>query len=104
MFFELGTDEFTRVSKVAFEEARKEVAAWAEAEVVVTGHTDSMGTLDFNDILAKKRAQMVASRLVAAGVPADRIAVAARGERELLIKTAEDVAEPRNRRVEIKVR
>lgn len=104
LFFVLGTDEFTSASKVAFEEARKEVASWSGAEVVVIGHTDRMGREDFNDTLARKRAQMVASRLVSSGVPPDRIEVAARGEREPLIQTADEVPEPRNRRVEIKVR
>lgn len=104
LFFVLGTDEFTPASKVAFEEARKEVASWSGAEVVVTGHTDRMGSEDFNDTLARKRAEMVASRLVSAGVRPDRIEVAWRGEREPLIPTADEVPEPRNRRVEIKVR
>lgn len=104
MFFVLGTDDFTPASKVAFEEARKEVASWSGAEVVVTGHTDRMGSEDFNDTLARKRAEMVASRLVSSGVPPDRIEVAWRGEREPLIATADEVPEPRNRRVEIKVR
>jgi outer membrane protein OmpA-like peptidoglycan-associated protein len=104
MFFILATDEFAPASKSAFEEARKEIASWSGAEVVVIGHTDRMGSDDFNDALSRKRAEMVASRLVASGVRADRISVAARGEREPLIQTADEVPEPRNRRVEIKVR
>jgi outer membrane protein OmpA-like peptidoglycan-associated protein len=104
MFFVFGTDELTSPSKVAFEEARKDVASWAGAEIVVIGHTDRAGHQDLNDALARKRAELVAYRLMAAGVPSDRIEVVARGEREPLIPTADGVAEPRNRRVEIKVR
>ena len=104
MFFILATDEFTPASRTAFEEARKEIATWSGAEVVVIGHTDRMGTDEFNDALSRKRAEMVASRLIASGVRGDRISVAARGEREPLIQTADEVPEPRNRRVEIKVR
>lgn len=104
MFFVRGTDEFTPTSKVVFEEARKEVASWSGAEVVVIGHADRTGQEDFNYTLSRKRAEVVASRLVASGVPPDRIEVAARGEREPLIPTADEVPEPRNRRVEIKVR
>ena len=104
LYFVLGTDEFTPASKVAFEEARKEVASWNVAEIVVIGHTDRLGQETFNDMLARKRAEMVASRLVSSGVPFERIEVAARGEREPLIPTADGVPEPRNRRVEIKVR
>ena len=104
MFFVFGSDEFTSASKVAFEQAGKDVASWAAAEIVVIGHTDRMGQEGFNDALARKRAEMVASQLVSSGVPSNRIEVVARGEREPLIPTADGVAEPRNRRVEIKVR
>jgi len=38
------------------------------------------------------------------GVPRARISVAGRGEREPEVPTADEVAEPRNRRVEINVR
>jgi len=37
-------------------------------------------------------------------VSAERIAVSGRGEREPAVSTADNVAEPRNRRVEILVR
>lgn len=104
MFFVLGTDEFTPASRTAFEEVRKEIALWPGAEVVVIGHTDRMGTVEFNDALARKRADSVAARLVSTGVAANRITVTSRGEREPLILTADGVPEPRNRRVEIKVR
>jgi outer membrane protein OmpA-like peptidoglycan-associated protein len=42
--------------------------------------------------------------LVEIGIPIDRIRVAGRGEREPLVPTADNVDEPRNRRVEIIVR
>ena len=42
--------------------------------------------------------------LVAAGVPAESVSVAGRGEREPVVATADEVAEARNRRVEIKLR
>jgi len=38
------------------------------------------------------------------GVPAERIVIAGRGEREPIVPTADNVDEPRNRRVEINVR
>jgi len=42
--------------------------------------------------------------MVERGIPADRIQARGRGERELLVRTADEVREPRNRRVEINVR
>ena len=42
--------------------------------------------------------------LVAAGFPVERMDAVGRGERELIVPTADGVAEPRNRRVEVKLR
>ena len=104
MYFELDSDELTAASKAAFENARLIVASWSAAEVVVIGHTDRLGTLEYNDQLSRRRAQVIASRLMASGVPSSAIEIAARGEREPLIQTPDGLPEPRNRRVEIKVR
>lgn len=104
MYFELGSDELTPASKVAFEDARRRIASWLAAEVVVIGHTDRVGPTDYNDRLARQRAQVIASRLVRSGVASDAIQIAARGEREPVVPTADGVPEPRNRRVQIKVR
>ena len=104
IYFVLGSDELTAASKVAFDDARKRIASWPGAEVVVIGHTDRLGATDYNDRLSQQRASVIAARLVAAGVPANAIEVAARGEREPMIPTRDERPEPRNRRVEIKVR
>jgi outer membrane protein OmpA-like peptidoglycan-associated protein len=104
MYFLLGSDELTAASKAAFDDARKRIASWPGAEVVVIGHTDRLGATDYNDRLSQQRASVIAARLVAAGVPANAIEVAARGEREPMIPTRDERPEPRNRRVEIKVR
>jgi outer membrane protein OmpA-like peptidoglycan-associated protein len=71
---------------------------------VVIGHTDSVGTLAYNDRLSLARAERVREMLVAMGIPAARIQAAGRGKRELLVPTDDNVAEARNRRVEINVR
>lgn len=81
-----------------------EVARRDAAEVVVVGHTDRMGSVAANDVLALRRAERVRDELVGLGIPRDRIEVAGRGEREPLVPTPDEVPEPRNRRVEIVVR
>ena len=104
LFFVLGTTEFTATSKATFEQVRREIGTWPGAEVVVVGHADRLGSEDFNDTLGRKRAEIVASRLVSSGVSPVRVEVVSRGEREPLIPTPDERPEPRNRRVEIKVR
>ena len=65
-------------------------------DIVVIGHTDTVGGMDTNDKLSQKRAAAVREILIAAGVPAQKIETAGRGERELLVMSADEVAEPRN--------
>jgi len=104
VYFQEGGDVLTPESLAEFETVKKEIASRPAAELTVIGHTDRVGSLDLNDRLSLNRAATVRDQLIAAGVPADKIETAGRGEREPLVPTADEVAEPQNRRVEISVR
>ena len=67
-------------------------------------HTDSVGSDQYNDALAQKRAEAVRAMLAARGIAPQDIVAIGRGKRDLLVPTPDGVAEPRNRRVEIVVR
>lgn len=70
----------------------------------VTGHADRAGPADYNQRLSLRRAQTVRDALADRGIVPDRISVAARGESEPAVPTADGVREQANRRVEIVVR
>src|SRR5205823_4632985 len=76
----------------------------AVPDIMVVGHTDTVGEPERNDLLSARRAERVKGFLIEIGIPAGQIQTAGRGERELLVPTADNVDEPRNRRVEISVR
>jgi len=104
LYFISGTDRFTNETKNEVQQILAEVAQRPAAEVVVIGHTDTVGSGPDNDKLSLQRARRVKALLIPLGIPADRIVVAGRGERELIVPTADNVDEPKNRRVEINVR
>jgi OmpA-OmpF porin, OOP family len=104
VYFQLNSDEFTDESKSAVNQLLAEMAQRPSPEITAIGHTDRLGSDQLNDTLSVQRAQRVKELLVQRGVAGERISVAGRGERELLVPTADEVAEPRNRRVEINVR
>jgi len=104
LYFLGDSDEYTPESKEAFESVSTEIARRKAAEVVVIGHTDRMGPLEYNDTLSLRRAERVRKDFVDRGVPDSAISVAGRGEREPIVATADEVTEPRNRRVEINIR
>jgi OOP family OmpA-OmpF porin len=76
----------------------------ADKRVDLEGHTDSVGTDQYNQSLSEKRAVSVKDYLTKRGVAASRIATKGFGESKPIAdnKTAEGRA--KNRRVEIKVR
>jgi peptidoglycan-associated lipoprotein len=80
------------------------VKALAVPEVMIIGHTDTMGGQRSNVALAMKRAMSVRTILMQAGLSAATVDVTSHGEADLLVKTRDNTPEPRNRRVEITVR
>lgn len=103
-YFVSGSDELTAESRPILEQVKQEAAARPAAEIAAIGHTDRVGHLEDNDALSKKRAEVVRGALMSVGIPAAQIEVAGRGEREPVVPTADEVAEPKNRRVEINIR
>jgi outer membrane protein OmpA-like peptidoglycan-associated protein len=99
-----GGTTLTPESRAALPKILDDATKRSGADLVVTGHTDSSGALLANDELSLKRAKVVAQLLVDAGAPEARTEAVGRGKRELLVKTADEVDEPQNRRVEIVVR
>jgi outer membrane protein OmpA-like peptidoglycan-associated protein len=81
-----------------------ELAKRSGAEVQITGHTDTVGSEGDNDTLSLKRAREIRETLIAEGLSPTISRAVGRGERELLVATPDNTAEPRNRRVEITVR
>ena len=104
LYFLEGKDELTDESKAQLENVFAELKRRPLPDIVVIGHTDSVGSLEFNDQLSRARADRMREMLIQMGLPADRIQAAGRGKREPLIPTDDNVSEPRNRRVEINVR
>lgn len=76
----------------------------AGGEILVVGHTDRVGTVEANDTLSARRAQAIADLIKTQGFSAELITAYGRGEREPAVPTADEVAEPRNRRAEVIIR
>ncbi|HET9855322.1 MAG TPA: OmpA family protein [Methylomirabilota bacterium] len=104
LYFLEARDELTPDSRLLLNRIVDEIARRPAPEIIVIGHTDRVGAVPYNDALSLRRAERVRDELVKVGIAADRIRLAGRGEREPLVPTADEVPEPRNRRVEINVR
>jgi len=104
LYFVTNSDNLAPESAARLPEIKAQLASRSAPEIIVIGHTDTVDKREYNDVLSLRRAETVKRLLIEAGIAAEQIVVQARGERELLIQTADGIDEPRNRRVEIRVR
>jgi OmpA-OmpF porin, OOP family len=104
LYFVTGSDQLTQESQSKLDQVFAEIRKRPVPDVLLIGHTDTVGDIESNDVLSRRRADKVREILIQAGIKADRIEVTGRGERDLLVPTGDSVEEPRNRGVEINVR
>jgi outer membrane protein OmpA-like peptidoglycan-associated protein len=77
---------------------------YPKSDVIVKGHTDSVGEESYNQSLSEKRADNVRSFLIAEGVTPGRITAIGFGESIPVATNSTAEGRQRNRRVEIEVR
>lgn len=104
VFFRFESEELTTESQAQLPNILQAVKDHAAREVVVIGHTDSAGASNRNYTLGLSRARVVRNILVSIGLESATIQVISHGEADQLVPTADEIIEPRNRRVEIMVR
>ena len=102
--FERDSAELDGESAATMRDALRTVRERRAVDISVVGHTDTLGDKAYNDRLSLERARAVAKLLVANGVDPSIVEIASHGKDNPLVPTRDQVAEPRNRRVEVTVR
>lgn len=110
ILFDFGSSQLREDSTATLSLIAEVLDFYSDAEVVVVGHTDSIGSEEANQSLSEERAQSVVDVLVSEhGIPEGRLAAEGRGESEPVAENVNpdgsDNPEGRqlNRRVEIVV-
>lgn len=101
LYFEFGTAVLIAHSVkdianiVATSKQRKAI------NISISGHTDSVGSDEFNNKLAMERAEWIKAMVQQQGIKPELISISSYGKADPAIPTPDGVAEPRNRRVEV---
>ncbi|MDD4355888.1 MAG: OmpA family protein [Smithellaceae bacterium] len=104
LYFLQDSNELTDESKAVLPQIFQTIRERGSADIVISGHTDTVGEKEYNYKLALDRAQVTSEILVASGSVRAHISVTSHGEGNPLIKTADEIAEPKNRRVEVVIK
>ena len=104
LYFDMGSAVIRPSDVALLDQAARLYRDGNPIVMVLTGATDSVGLPEANLRISQLRTASVLRGLVARGLPAERFQLHAKAESEPAVPTAPGVAEPRNRRVEIRWR
>jgi len=103
VFFDFDRSELTPQAQQIVNQAVMTARSSGAVRVVVTGHTDTVGSQTYNQALSERRAQSVENEMVRLGLNANDITTVGRSFGEPLVQTGPGVREPQNRRAVIQL-
>ena len=104
LYFKSGTTQLNDDSLLLLPEILASIHKRQSCDISVNGHTDRVGSEAYNQDLSLRRALRVQALLIEAGINPAFLSTASHGEGNPLVHTSDNVAEPRNRRVETIIR
>jgi outer membrane protein OmpA-like peptidoglycan-associated protein len=104
LYFLNDSTELAPESKSLIPEVQSLINKREYYEISIIGHTDTIGTDDYNMKLSSARAEAVRQALLSHGVRSSQIEIRYYGKRDPIVPTGDNVREPLNRRVEVVVK
>jgi outer membrane protein OmpA-like peptidoglycan-associated protein len=101
LLFPFNEDQLLPAGRENLNNLAISLAKYPETEVLIIGHTDSIGSAQFNQGLSERRASNSATLLSSYGVPRDRVRTMGRGLTEPIADNSTDWGRQQNRRVEV---
>ena len=103
VFFDFNKSNLTAEAQSVVTEAVKTAKEHGFVKVMITGHTDTVGSHSYNQALSERRAGAVKDEMVRQGMDAAGIATLGKSFDDPLVPTGPGVREPQNRRAVIEL-
>jgi len=101
VFFDFDKYQLTDQAQAIVREAAASARQQPGVRVMVTGHTDTVGSRAYNQRLSERRALAVKNEMVRGGLDPSEISTVGRNFADPLIPTGPGIREPQNRRAVI---
>ena len=101
VFFDFDKSNLTPEARDVVSAAVRTAKERGAVRIVVTGHTDTVGSFRYNQALSERRANSVKAEMVRQGMAGTMIATMGKSFSEPLVATGPGVREPQNRRAVI---
>lgn len=103
VYFPYDSSEITYEGQLEINKAEKAASKLKGSQMLLTAHTDTAGSEQYNLDLSARRAKAVVDTLELIGVSRDGVTASAVGESDPAVATGDGVREQQNRRVEIRL-
>lgn len=106
IYFAFDKSEFNANTKsdMYFNESNVYLEQNLQVRLKITGHTDAIGTDEYNQSLGYRRAQTMQHYFENKGIPANRIIIESKGEKEPVTDNNSEAGRAKNRRAEITIK
>jgi outer membrane protein OmpA-like peptidoglycan-associated protein len=103
LLFPFDSDDLLPAARDNLSTFAKNLDKYPNTQIVIVGHTDSVGTDTYNQSLSERRAKAAAAYLLSQNVPASRVTTYGRGETEPIDSNDSEAGRQKNRRVEVAI-
>jgi outer membrane protein OmpA-like peptidoglycan-associated protein len=103
LMFDFDSDVVKPEARANLRELAASFHKYPDTDLVIIGHTDQVGTIDYNQALSERRARSAAAYLVGQGVSGARIDARGLGETEPVASNDTEAGRAANRRVEVAI-
>jgi outer membrane protein OmpA-like peptidoglycan-associated protein len=103
LLFAFDSDRIEGAARANLSNLAQSLNQHAESEVLIVGHTDNVGSAQYNQGLSERRARSARDFLVSQGVASHRIRTEGRGLHEPIVSNATAEGRAQNRRVEVAI-
>ena len=103
ILFPFNSTDILPAGKSNLQQLANSLGEYPNSDVLIVGHTDSVGTDAYNLDLSQRRAQAASAYLQSLTIPASRLRTVGKGESEPIQPNDTEDGRARNRRVEIAI-
>jgi outer membrane protein OmpA-like peptidoglycan-associated protein len=103
LLYDFDSDVVKPEARTNLRELAASLHKYPDTDLVIIGHTDQVGTIDYNQALSERRARAAAAYLVSQGVSGARIDARGLGETEPIATNDTEAGRMANRRVEVAI-
>jgi outer membrane protein OmpA-like peptidoglycan-associated protein len=103
ILFPFNSTEILPDGRTNLQQLANSLEKYPNSDILIVGHTDSVGTDAYNQDLSQRRALAASSLLQTLGVPASRLHAVGKGESEPIQPNDTEAGRAQNRRVEVAI-